>query len=513
MQAFGTSLLRSGERQRQAGRNWWIWFCLVLALTVAIGITLLLAGPELVSLAWILYFAGMVAILIQPRYGLYLIVFLTLVDDQTLMPWFPFIKNFSSSESAFYIQGHQLIFSPLETYLVLTLLSWLVGALLRHRLDFRRGPLFGAAVVFTVFMLFGLGWGLLRGGNVTIALWEIRPILYLPLVLVLASNLIETQDHVNRLIWLAMSALFIVAVVGIWYYSTVLGGVASRIESLIEHGAAVRLDTLFVLTLAVFLYGASRAKRIILPLMLPFALFTYIVAQRRAAMLSLGVALILILILLYQQNRRAFWRIAPPVLLISLVYLVAFWNNQGTLGLPARAVRSVLSVTSGNFQEDASTYYRTVENVNINYTIHQAPLTGVGFGHQFQIIVPLPDISFFTWWQYITHNSIVWIWMESGVGGFLSAVFLVGMAVVTGVRVLRRMPGKDMSAIALTATLYVVMHFLYAYVDMSWDIQSMVYMGLMMGLINSLLTISGAQGPLAAEAAGRASAPSGRERP
>ena len=41
-------------------------------------------------------------------------------------------------------------------------------------------------------------------------------------------------------------------------------------------------------------------------------------------------------------------------------------------------------------------------------------------------------------------------------------------------------------AIALTATLYLVMHFLYAYVDISWDAQSMVYVGVMMGLINSL---------------------------
>ncbi len=48
-----------------------------------------------------------------------------------------------------------------------------------------------------------------------------------------------------------------------------------------------------------------------------------------------------------------------------------------------------------------------------------------------------------------------------------------------------------MRAIALTATLYVVMHFMYAYVDMSWDIQSMIYMGLVMGLINGLGWIAG----------------------
>ena len=34
--------------------------------------------------------------------------------------------------------------------------------------------------------------------------------------------------------------------------------------------------------------------------------------------------------------------------------------------------------------------------------------------------------------------------------------------------------------------LYLVMHFVYAYVDMSWDTQSMVYVGTAMGLLNAL---------------------------
>jgi hypothetical protein len=71
-------------------------------------------------------------------------------------------------------------------------------------------------------------------------------------------------------------------------------------------------------------------------------------------------------------------------------------------------------------------------------------------------------------------------------------IFLIGAVIVRGVRVVRAMPEgsarerRDLSAIAITAVLYVVMHFLYAYVDMAWDIQSMVYLGLMIGLINSL---------------------------
>jgi len=124
--------------------------------------------------------------------------------------------------------------------------------------------------------------------------------------------------------------------------------------------------------------------------------------------------------------------------------------------------------------------------VNTKFTIQQRPLTGVGFGNKFYIIVPMPDISFFVWWEYITHNSILWIWMQAGVGAFISMLILVGMAVIVGVRALWRMPGGDLSAFALMATLYIVMHFIYAYVDISWEAQSMIYVGTMMGLINGI---------------------------
>jgi O-antigen ligase len=102
----------------------------------------------------------------------------------------------------------------------------------------------------------------------------------------------------------------------------------------------------------------------------------------------------------------------------------------------------------------------------------------------------MPDISFFIWWEYITHNSILWIWIQTGVGGFVSVIFLIGMAMIVGVRVLWRMPGGDLSAFALMAMLYIVMHFIFAYVDMSWEAQSMIYVGTMMGLLNSLERIA-----------------------
>lgn len=473
-------------QERRAQMSWWLWFVGLLGVTGLIGLSMLRRGPDPAWIGWFCYLAGIVAILYCPRWGVYLIVGLTLVGDAALLPWYPFVKNFSSAESLLYLND-AFIVSPAETYMILAYVSWLGRAVIRRRLEsFYTGPLFWPAVIFIAFITFGLGYGLMKGGDVTIGLWEIRPIYYLPMMLVLASNLLETRAHVNRLIWVALLAIFLDGISGTLFVATVLEFNVSTVDRIAEHSASIHANTFFVLAMAAWMYKTSHAKRITLLVMLPIVAISYFSNQRRAAFITLTIALILIFVVLYWENRKAFWLIAPVVACIGLLYLGAFWNSSGPVALPARAIKSVIAEDAANSRDQSSNLYRLIENINTQFTIKHAPLTGVGFGNKFYIIMPMPDISFFVWWEYIVHNSILWIWMKAGLGAFLSMTFLIGMTLMVGVRTLLRMPRNDMSAIALMATLYIVMHFVFAYVDMSWDAQSMVYVGTMLGLINSL---------------------------
>jgi O-antigen ligase len=144
----------------------------------------------------------------------------------------------------------------------------------------------------------------------------------------------------------------------------------------------------------------------------------------------------------------------------------------------------VIAAEQASDEDQRSNDYRVLENRNIDFTIHQHPFTGVGFGQKFYIVASMPDISWFEWWEYITHNSIMWIWMKTGVGGFFSVLFLFGLAVVAGVRALGGQPGDEFSAVVLMATLSIVMHFIYACVDLSWEPQGIVYVATLMGLVN-----------------------------
>jgi hypothetical protein len=461
-------------------------------MTGLVGLLMARGGGNPSSIAWLCYVTGVIAILYRPSLGVYLIIGLALVGDSVLLPWYPFNKNFSSYESILYV-SKSLIFSPLETYIVLTYLSWLGRAWIRRKIEWRTGPLFWPMLIFTSFITFGLGYGLSRGGSVNVALWETRSIYYLPAMLILTTNLLHKRTDISALLWVIASALFVGGVSGVWFVATTLKFDIRSVESIAEHGFSIRANTFFIMLIAVWMFRGTSIKRIVLPLMSPFVLITYFANQRRAGYITIAVALLIVAIVLYRENRRAFWLIVPIACVCGAVYLAAFWNASGSLGAPARAIKSVVVQDAGNSRDNASNTYRIVEDANIMFTIKTTPLTGIGFGKQFYIVYPMPDISFFIWWQYITHNSIMWMWMQTGVGGFISMLFLIGYTITNGLRVLWRMPSDNMSVAALTAVLYVMMHFIYAYVDMSWDIQSMVYIGVMIGLINSLEHIAARQ--------------------
>lgn len=480
----------------RASFTWVLWFLGLVCLTAVVALMMVMGGPRMVHIAWPIYLLGAVAILYRSRFGVYLIVFFALAGDSNLAFWYPFVKNFSSRESLLFLND-SLIISPAEVYMALTFVSWLGKGAMQRKLQFHVSQVFWPSLIFICFIFFGLGYGISKGGAIDIALWEARPIFYLPVMVILASNLLTKREHFHEIMWLIVIALWIESFMGVHYYFVVLKMNLSLVESITEHSAAIHMNSLFVLALAAWLYKASLPKRFFLPLLVPPVLLTYLVTQRRAAFVTMIIALIFMAVILYREHRNAFWLIVPPIAILGILYVAAFWNVQGAVGMPAQAVKSIIAEDQASQADQRSNLYREIENVNSHFTIRKRMLTGVGFGKKFLIIVPMPDISFFIWWEYITHNSIIWIWMKTGVGGFASMLFLIGIAVMTGMGALARMPESNLKAIALTGTLYIIMHFVYAYVDMSWDSQSMIYVGTMMGMLGTMERVVARPVPLA----------------
>jgi hypothetical protein len=276
-----------------------VWVAALLAFSALLALVMFYWGPGWHFVAWLMYFLGIALILYQPRFGVYLIVGLALAGDAFLTPWFPFTKNFSSWESILFL-SNELIFSPLETYLVVTLLSWLIHAVFTRKLKIFRSRLLFPALGFMAFVIFGFFYGIQTGGNLNIALWEIRPLFYMVLMLFLVSNLLENREHIRHLLWAAMIGIFIESLFGNWYFFVRLHGNLAGVNAITEHPAAIHMNTLFVFFLAAWLYKVSSKKRLALSLMVPVVLIPYLVTQRRAAFITLVIGFILIAVLLFK---------------------------------------------------------------------------------------------------------------------------------------------------------------------------------------------------------------------
>ena len=433
------------------------------------------------SIAWAIFIGSVVVTIRRPAWGLCLMVLLTLVADPVLAPWFPIVKGFSSRESILYV-ADWLVVSPLEVLILIALAVWAADAIRTRRLGVPPSAMLLAATAFAIWLMLGLVRGVVSGGDVNVALWELRGPAYLLPVLALTLRFIRTKAQMVALMAAAMIANVIDAA---WITSYVMLGLGAQQEefrAFSDHATSVHTNTAFVLMAAAWVYRSSPAIRFGLPLLLPPLVISYVVNQRRAAFFALAVALGLLAIAAAGVNRRLLRRLVPLAGVVAVAWLVLGWNAPGGLGLPARTLKSILNSTERSLDDRESDYYRVLEDTNIIATIRHHPWVGVGFGQPFDLVVPLPAIPFI-WWRYITHNAVLWVWMKAGLGGFLALLFLWGVAIATGADVSQRVRDNDLGAIVSTAVLFVIMHAIYAFVDMAWDFRSTVYLGATMGLI------------------------------
>jgi len=487
--AYSEPWRQSRDADVQLRRQNSLWFRVYVMfglLTMFIGTQAYYSAPHPFTLVMLLMLIGIAAILTRPIIGVYLIMFLTLIGDNTTSTWYPFAKNMSSSESIFYV-GDGVIVSPLEVFLVVTMIAWLlnyqdrVGQQVRFGRQFRRGTLLYPLMGFTFFVLYGYLQGMRTGGDRNVALWEMRPLLYVPLFYVLVTQLLTTRQHYIRLFQLAMFAVFVHAVFAINYFRGLPAVERAELESLGEHGASIHIDALLLLVLALMLIkGCSPLLRVGMLLLAIPCLVAYAMAERRAAVVALVVGVVLLSIVLHRRNRRAFWWFVPIVTVVGALYLAAFWGAQGSLGFPAQAIKSVIAPGQLSEADRSSDMYREFERYDLWYTIRSDPLRGLGFGRQFYQPIALPDISFFVFWQYLPHNSILWVWIKTGFFGFVAMLFLFARTVQRGAINVARIADPNHLAFAIAALGYVVMYIVFAYVDIAWDARATIFLAFAM---------------------------------
>jgi hypothetical protein len=334
----------------------------------------------------------------------------------------------------------------------------------------------------------GLAIGLSRGGDSRVALLEARPLIYLPLLYLLVVNVCRTITDYRRMYWAAIAGVFVQSLLSLKYLLGLPPEARADIESLNEHGSAIGMNLVFATTILALAYrGISWRVRVTMLLVSAPSLWVYLIAQRRAAFIGFGAAMILFAVILFWRQRRTFWKIVPVASILFVAYVGAFWNSDSSVAFPAQAVKTVVAPDSLGAADQSSNEYRAIENYNLNFTIRADPIFGQGFGQPFLRPIPLADISSFELNAYLPHNSLLWTWIKMGFLGIVTVLYLFAMTLIRGSDLVRRAAmGRDL-LIASIGVMFVTMYAMFIFVDVAWEARNVTLLALSMGLCTANL--------------------------
>jgi O-antigen ligase len=442
----------------------------VVILTFAAAVAAGLFGAlvlllELASFAILLTWVVVAATLWRPRLGLLLVLALITLFEaggaDALMVFGDYFHGGLASRAG--LPG--AIASPLELLLILTLLSAVAHQLVSRRRLLAGGAFAAPMLILLAVLVAGQVRGAVAGGDLTIALWESRYLFYIVVCYLVVVNTVRTEAHVNAMtgVFLAGTALY--AVEGAYRRVALVdtGSLGVIREFAYSHEVVVFLVAAIILVLAQQIFGAPRWQRIIGMLALPVLSFTLLATERRAGILVLIVCFVAFALLLLVTRRAAFFLLAVPLMLSFVLYLPLFWNSGGIAGQPARAVRSLVQPDSRDAQSDT---YRRLETMNVRATILSDPVFGVGFGREFLMVVPLADLSWWPFWRYEPHNQVLWVWLKTGMYGFVAFWALMGIALATAANAARRLSRSSSRTFAVLALSVIVGSLVFSYVDL-----------------------------------------------
>lgn len=372
-----------------------------------------------------------------------------------------------------------LVVNPIELLLVAMIVGWAIRAASSREWHFRPIPHWEVAALFLGMLLLYTAYGLARGGDVRVALWEIRALYYLCGVFFLATQVIRTERQVQICLWIAIIGTTIKGLQGCSRFFIDLRGSIVGVQAITGHEDALFIAVALMFLAALLCLGAwQRLEFWVLTCATPALFLTFILTQRRVAYGVLGLNLVLLFLLLPFRRKLFSLRFVLPLLPVLVLYTGIFWNSHSTLALPIRQVRSIFVIGVG---EDTSNVYRRIENFNLEQTIRQSPL-GTGFGKKYLVLFPLPYVDF-PLWDYIPHNCIYWIWAKTGFPGFLVFWLFFGVYTIQAIIDYRHETDPFYKAVCVTVATFIIGQMVVAYYDLQITFyRNMIYLGVAMAI-------------------------------
>jgi hypothetical protein len=480
--------------QAERARGVFVALGMVTGAAITIALTLLGGRPD--GALWIGFVIALgSAVAARPLGGYYLLLSVVILADDWVLYFSPWTHRvlgyylFANWWKLLSPEGVRRFGALVNNTVEVLMVALVMGLLLRvlheeERLVRPRDAAF--ASLYLAALIGMLVYGLVTGGALKPALWQTRYLFHFVAIALVTPQILRTPAQVRGAVWAVMISVVVKALQILWIFFASEGARFGQWREILGHEDSNFFVSAIILSAVLALYRVERAQRWFLLSSLPFLLTGLVLNLRRASYVTLAFGLVLLPVLL-PDRRRLLFQLAMPVLLLVGLYSVMYWHRPtDPLGVPLQKARSVFVAPVGSADYN-SNLYRVAENFDVEHTILDHPW-GLGFGHPFDIRIPLPDISLLiAHWQYRPHNTILGLWMSLGTPGFIVFLVYFTSIVMLASYHVRRQTDAYFRALSFWVLTAFACGLVFATVDMYIGIQrGAVFLGALAGILSTI---------------------------
>jgi hypothetical protein len=312
-------------------------------------------------------------------------------------------------------------------------------------------PVVLAMLVLPLTILWMHVWGIyVNGGVARVSPWQWHQMMSIVPMVLLFNAAIRGPDDFRILGRIIVVGCCVKALMGAWFIVTM-----ARPRGLYHEYATTHSDSvLYVTGLACVIWSWAEQ-----PIRKNFWRMVWVSAvifmgmhynDRRLAYANLQLGLIACYIVspwsgVKRKLTRALLALSPVI----PFYIAVGWQNPTGIFAPVGTFKSMLV---GENLAKGQMDYRDMENFNDVATWNRNPILGTGWGHPFDEVMKLPDISHaFADYLYHPHNSVLGLFAYGGVVGFSGLWMWVPIGVFLAVRAYHRAHAPEHRAGGLVA--------------------------------------------------------------
>lgn len=487
--------IAAGRRRR---RQFAIWIALLAALT---GGSFVVMGIDNIILPLTVLLIILTPVLLwrYPRlalYGTFVAVCLFEIEptsySDALTDRVPFWWNINTIFQRYgHINFKAIPLNLFEVFILTAGICSVLQAVFSGNTKIRGGALLWPFLLYAGFVVMGWVNGLATGGDFKISLQEVRAQFYLVIAYLMAVNLVKEQKQIGGLLWTFALCEGLKGILYTFRRYVTLHGMPLPDQGVGSHEEAFFFDGFAVLLVVLVLCNVYKKLQYVMWALLPLVIIGNLACNRRAATAAMVVAVPILLIAAYRalpERRKVVGWVSAILAIGFSIYYPMYKNSSGLIGEPARAIHSQFAPDE---RDASSNAYRDAENADLMATIKLDPIQGYGYGKRMLHAVPIADISQqYEWWDIMTHNQILWVWMRVGTFGFITFWAMVSAILIyAGIAMRKEGATNEIKAVCIFAMIVVAMLMIFGLLDLQLaNFRDMIFAGFCAGIMLAVST-------------------------